>query len=790
MFELRKFQGKASQLIADRYNFFAKHEERPYKGKIARPFFQALSGLTGSGKTPMLAQAVSLIRNDLEVEPIVLWMSKARAVVGQTFINFDCGKYTSLIEDFRVKNTKDLTSELIEDSSFPLLVLTTTGLFNNKDGEQGQLNIYKKSNDEFGEKSLWERLIDRNDGRNRRPLIIVYDEGHNLSQQQTDILAELEAEAYLLASATMRLPTNFFESVIQPIKLWFQETKDRIKLEQLGAIFEGEKKFDLFITTTVKSSDVVNAELVKRAIQFDGTMAPMEKGLDELMARMSTLECAIDKMSLPICPKAIYVCRTNINDDGSQDDPAAPFNLRQAPPIKILRYLVEQKRVDPEKIAIYADLRFHRNSKPESVNLFSKGEDSFDEFKQGNYQHIIFNLSLQEGWDDPECYLAYIDKSMGSNIQVEQVIGRVLRQPLTTYYSNPLLNSAHFFLRVDDRNVFTESLETVKQRLQNEGNPIVVTSNFSASGSAETLNVPPRDDIPVQLHNIFIDSLEAQGQIEQILSRFPHFIEGDANSVGEGETAKGIIDLISKDGSPHTITWKKEGNTNPVRVRWLLKNAIRSYTVQPLKVVDLSDPRFDAKVQVRSIAEQHVKATAKEIVEAYYEYSDLAYEFLSDFQFPMLRIPVDKSYSFNNSLYPRYSLFMFNGLEATFAEGLDQKGYLWHRNPSAGGYKIPLLSDGDTNHFFPDFIVWKKDLIYCLDTKGAHLLSDAVARKLFDIKEGNVTKLLVRFIVQGNQEVLRGKVQKGGWTVWKMKLGAPRPIHHEDLNSAIEECLR
>ena len=82
-----------------------------------------------------------------------------------------------------------------------------------------------------------------------------------------------------------------------------------------------------------------------------------------------------------------------------------------------------------------------------------------------------------------------------------------------------------------------------------------------------------------------------------------------------------------------------------------------------------------------------------------------------------------------------------------------------------------------TASFYPDFIVWKKGNIFCLDTKGSHLLSDAVARKLFDIKEDGKTKLQVRLITEGKQTVLRGKVIKGGYTVWKMKLGAPTPIH-------------
>jgi type III restriction enzyme len=73
------------------------------------------------------------------------------------------------------------------------------------------------------------------------------------------------------------------------------------------------------------------------------------------------------------------------------------------------------------------------------------------------------------------------------------------------------------------------------------------------------------------------------------------------------------------------------------------------------------------------------------------------------------------------------------------------------------------------------------------------LLSDAVAWKLFDIKEDGKTKVLVRFITVGKQSELRGKVVKGGYTVWKTKLGSPTPVHGDDLNKAVKavtECLR
>ena len=214
-----KFQNDAALQIARRYAFFANHDQRPGTRRQSDPFFQALSALTGAGKTPILAEAMTLVRNELQGEPIVLWMSKARSVVTQTFNNFNGGKYASLIEGFQVCAIKDLKPTMVEDGGTPLLVLTTTGLFNNKDQAEGDLKIYRAAQDSQGGKSMWQRLIDRNDGQARRPLIIVYDEAHNLSEQQTDILHELQPEAWLLASATIKLPTKFHNLLIRPCEV-------------------------------------------------------------------------------------------------------------------------------------------------------------------------------------------------------------------------------------------------------------------------------------------------------------------------------------------------------------------------------------------------------------------------------------------------------------------------------------------------------------------------------------------------------------------------------------------
>lgn len=789
MLELMRFQNESAKLISDRYAFFANHPERPGKGNWPRPFFQALSALTGAGKTPILAQAVAHMRMHFGSEPIVLWMSKAKSVVAQTYTNFSPGgKYHEILEGFRVINIQDLKPVLISDSSTPLLVMTTTGLFNNKDQAEGTLNIYKRDQDQFGNQSPWDRLIERTDEGKRRPFIIVYDEGHNLSEQQTDLLSELQADAYLLASATMKLPAKFQRSVIQHIKSWVEEAVDSDSFTALKASNEhGQPEAERFITTAVNSKDVVEAQLVKKAIQFDGTTAPMERCLDDLMKRMKTINKEISNRSLGFKPKAIYVCKTNITDDGEKDDASKPFAHRQAPPIRIWRYLVDEKHISPKDIAIYADLKFIEGNKPSEVNLFSKGENDFDDFTTGDFQHIIFNLSLQEGWDDPGCYLAYIDKSMGSSIQVEQVIGRVLRQHGALHYDNPLLNSAHFFLRVDKQTVFTEAISKVKTKLQAEGAPIEITSNFSANHGSASESIEPKEDVSVSLHHIFVDSSPAEPYLADIINNFSEFVEGDINSVGEAHAATQVIDLLEPGKEKGEVLWKPGGNTNPVRLRWLVSSAVRARSSRPLSIVDLNAHKFDVRVQVQSRADKQAEVLARDIVTAYFQHSDLAYESNDPFIFGTLQVP-KSALSFTNGLYSRYT--GFNKFELEFVKALDKVGVTWHRNPSSGGFNIPLLSEGDTGAFYPDFIVWKKNIIFCLDTKGGHLLSDAVARKLFDIKEDGKTKIHIRFISEGKQNELRGKAIKGGYTIWKMKSGTPTPIHVNDLDKAVAECLR
>ena len=203
--DLLPFQADASTQIADRFSEYMADPLTVRRSQLV-PFYQNLSAITGSGKTLILADTIESFRSRLPVEPIVLWLSKGRVVVWQTFANLSTGKYAGLIGGFTVKPLLDCRPGDVEDASRGLLLVATVGKFNQRDKEEGDRKIFRVQFD-VADRSLWDLLKARQDSsRRRRPLIIVYDEGHNLSNLQTQLLMELEPDALIAASATMRIP--------------------------------------------------------------------------------------------------------------------------------------------------------------------------------------------------------------------------------------------------------------------------------------------------------------------------------------------------------------------------------------------------------------------------------------------------------------------------------------------------------------------------------------------------------------------------------------------------------
>ena len=179
MIELKEFQKAAADQIAER---FAKYYEAPpMRGRRGNlrvvPFYQGLDSITASGKTVILADAVSTICTLLPIAPVVLWLSKGKVVVDQSYTNLAAGgKYNHLLGNAAFSYLAKYDPVDVREAKEPLIYFATVGTFNQKDKEEGARLIFKSEID-TAEESTWNALKLRVDGEDdRRPLLLVYDE--------------------------------------------------------------------------------------------------------------------------------------------------------------------------------------------------------------------------------------------------------------------------------------------------------------------------------------------------------------------------------------------------------------------------------------------------------------------------------------------------------------------------------------------------------------------------------------------------------------------------------------
>lgn len=774
--ELFDFQEEASNQIIKRVVEYADAPVRLGRGAKQRqiPFIQLLGSITASGKTLVLADAVSGIAKHSAPKPIVLWLSKASVVVAQTYANLAAGgSYHKLLDDFDVRTLADFDESDLRGSPTSFLFFATVGAFNQGKKDEGSLNVFKSAIDE-AERSTWESLKLRPDPRGfRRPLLVVYDEAHNLSDQQTTLLLELEPEAFLLATATNRLPQRFESDVLDHLR----------KIGSFG---------DTDLTTTVDAARVASSGLIKNEINLVGRQAPMEDVVGEMVRELRLTTKAAIAQGLPGLPKAVYVCKTNvIEDSGERDSPKQPFGQRRAPPILIWRQLTEKLKVPPSEVAVYCDLKVDKAYPlPPEFVLFRGDDNDFERFSKANFRHVIFNQSLQEGWDDPLAYFAYIDKSMGSRVQAEQIIGRLLRQPGRKHYKAQRLNSAHIFVRVDAAGVFDEVVDAVERKIST-GNLQIKMTTIRPGGKPKQ-EFTPKKKMFVPLAAMVTD--RAEKRIAEFIKTMSDYRNDDGtNTRGKGKRA--AVQKVVGGAGGETFVWEDYGESAAVLARWLFSREVARVHKGALGIAvtsgaDGTSTKFDARIGFGSPAAAHVTEVARRVGDAFVDQVYLKLRGPNPYEVGSVFVDPSSVRGFKNALHKGYD--DLNPFEQTFAEVLDKKkNVVWCRNPSRSGYSIPLPEPGKTLNFYPDFLIWHGKHIYAVDTKGSHLHADA-ARKLVSIKPANglATRVFVRFVSDGVVDKNGPQPDSSGYTVWSFKpSGDSEFTHCETMTKAIDVCL-
>lgn len=771
MTTLYPFQVMASDQIAERITDYLS--EPFFVGRGAKrqrvPFVQLLSSITASGKTIILADAVNTIATESAVPPVVLWLSKATVVVEQTYAALAAGgPLNDLIEKFEVAPLEEFDFNRLRDEDCPFLYFATVGTFNRRDKQAGHLHVFRSAIDE-AEQSTWDSLKIRPAPDDlRRPLLVVYDEAHNLSDQQTQLLLELEPDAFLLSTATQRLPRDLTTNA------WNHLTG--------SAGYE-----DADLITVVDAVEVRDAGLTKTTVELIGRQAPMEDVVEEMVQQLAVIQADAVSEGLTSRPKAVYVAKTNVVEGAAErDNPKQPFTQRLAPPILIWRQLTERLGVNPADIAVYANLAVDRAYPlPDDFRLFAGGDRDYTDFVAGDFQHIIFNLALQEGWDDPLVYCAYIDKSMGSPVQVEQVVGRLLRQPTRAHFGSERLNTAQIYVRVEAAGVFGEVVESVTAKLESSGARVKIAR--TPPGKPKREPYPPKAQYTVPKVSILTE--DALSPIATLLDRMTDYsADTGTNIEGVGRITK--VQRIVGDGSAVSPEWTDLGHSAKVVARWLFSREVRKVHQGALGIAETSDPKFDARVGLGSRADEHITTVAKDTAQSYLDHARLRLRKPNPYKVGEMQQRAEDVIPYTNALHAGYD--GLNTFEKDCAAALDCLDVVWCRNPSQSGYSIPLITPGRTQNFYPDFLVWQDDDVYALDTKGSHLHADA-RRKMTTIDPGTSgRRLFVRFISEGRVGA-DGTPTAGsdGYTVWTFRGdGNPHWPHHQSLTDAVKACLK
>ena len=685
------------------------------------------------------------------------------------------GKYSPLLpEGTQVFSLGDMSpsdwKDVMSAEDGLTILLSTVAAFNQK-GDH--LKIHQK----VGDTTRWQMLGgDTKDGRKRR-LFVMYDEGHGATERQFRKLLELDPHSFILASASP-LPEDLTDLLPGRNQ---QERQDSLELR----------------TVAIPTSDVVQAGLLKSRLYLVDCNIVQSDAIREANDKWADLDKRLEPSGLT---------------------PIACFIVNDTERGVIIGEELLKLGISAHKIAVHLDKARHviaeRNETSHGlIDTYTgrKTEDRSPEFlAERGYTHIIWNLTLREGWDEPLAYVAYIDGKGKSQVDMVQKIGRFVRQPNATPFSDPDLNSAYFYFNVTDEG-FQNLIKDIQKEMETEGYEVIPMNDGKSPPPSRTVEVRTPKTL-MKMAPSFGDSVEEMDQI--LLTRVPGFSEDMLKA--EGKITTTVFNMETQSEEPEQRTSSPRSG-NDVVTPWEFLTS-RLGTIDRRIISEhgafsgtlMYDERMRQQVQIGSKAAQNLEVQVEPIKSALNEKLTIKSlgkhgEYIVP---PFNLVSPDaqggsvgyqqryKVHSFENSLHTEYN--GFNPFELRVAQELDKLGKPWARNPSSHyGYRIPINELGAANPWFhPDFLLWvRNNLVWALDPKGTHLAEPAIAHKLLDLTgiKGLNPQIRIAFILEGTYSVEQSLISKAGTHGFTLvrKVGASsRAEHFNTVGNLLRKLTR
>ena len=736
------------------------------------PFLCRLRAITGSGKTPVLALTAQGLKNG-----IILWTTNRSAVISQTLKNLrPGGKYSLLLpEGTQVFSLGDMSPSDWKDTMSAedglTILLSTVAAFNQK-GDH--LRIHQ----DVGDTTRWQMLGGRaKDGR-KRPLFVMYDEGHGATERQFQKLLELGPHSFILASASP-LPEDLTD--LLPGKTQ-KERQDSLELR----------------TAAVATSEVVQAGLLKSKLYLVDCNIAQSDAIREANDKRADLAKKLEPLGLT---------------------PIACFIVNDTERGVVIGEQLLKFGVPANRIAVHLDKARHviaeRNGTSQLLTDTYTGrrpEDRSPEFlAERGFTHIIWNLTLREGWDEPRAYVAHIDGKGKSQIDMVQKIGRFVRQPNATPFSDADLNSAYFYFNVTDEE-FQDLIRDIQKEMETEGYEVIPINDGKSPPPSRTVEVQTPKTL-MKMAPSFGSSVEEMDQL--LLRRVPGFSEDMLKA--EGKITTTVFNMETQSEEPGQRTSASRSG-NDIVTPWEFLTS-RLGTIDRRIISDhgafsgtlMYHGRMNQQVQIGSEAAKHLELQVEPIkgdlnekltirsLGKHGEYIVPPFNLVSpDAQGGNISYQQRyKVHSFENSLHKEYN--GFNPFELKVAQELDKLGKPWARNPSSThGYRIPINELGSPNPWFlPDFLLWVRDnFVWALDPKGTHIAEPAIAHKLLDLTgiTGLNPQIRIAFILEGKHDIAEQsritKAGTGGFTLVRKVGASSKAEHFNTVGSLLRKLTR
>ena len=415
----------------------------PYKNNVPNCPHVCIKVPTAGGKTFIAANALSAIFKELDLArpKIVVWLVPSNSILEQTIRNFSNPRHPyreQLNTDFANKVNVFDKRMLLQGAGF-----NTSSVRENMtlcilsfDSLRARKKEDRKVNDENGNLQSFANDVTEDEIsvmsvlRAFNPVVVV-DESHNAeSELSVEMLKNLNPSFILDLTATPRKNSNII-SFTPAIEL---KKENMVKLPVI--VYNHHKKEEV-----VSSALELRSKLERTAVEAEKSGAPY------------------------IRPIVLFQAEPKTKDDNATFERVKSMLLE----LKIPEEQIKIKTADKNEL--------------QNVNLLSK---------DCPVRYIITVNALKEGWDCPFAYILASLADRSSSVDVEQILGRVLRLPNVRKNENVMLNMSYVFTASAR---FSETLDSIVKGLNRAGFSSSDYRQVELEKSVEPTEMPMNESI-------------------------------------------------------------------------------------------------------------------------------------------------------------------------------------------------------------------------------------------------------------------------------------------------------